>query len=183
MNNTLNFPYTRINVIGTSGSGKTTFAAAIAQRLNIPHIEFDSLYWGPNWQDSSDEEFFQKAAALFSEDAWVSDGNYTRFRSLTWKNVQLVVWLDFPFLLVFWRVFKRTLLRAFFKEELWSGNRESLSMAFFTKDSILWWVITSYKRRKRNTIANMNDPQYAHIKFVRLTSPRQAQKWLDELVD
>lgn len=177
------FPYSRINVIGTSGSGKTTFAATIANRLNIPLIEFDSIHWGPNWTEVPDEEFIEKITPALEYKFWVTDGNYNRLRSVTWQRVQLVVWLDFPFLLVFWRVFKRTLLRAFLKEELWSGNRESLSMAFFTKDSILLWVITSYNRRKRNTIANMNDPQYAHIKFVRLTSPDQAQKWLDELVD
>ena len=34
----------RINVVGTSGSGKTTVAGAIAERLGLPHIEMDALF-------------------------------------------------------------------------------------------------------------------------------------------
>ncbi len=35
----------RVNVIGTSGSGKTTVAAALADRLGIRHVELDALSW------------------------------------------------------------------------------------------------------------------------------------------
>ena len=39
----------RINVVGTSCSGKTTLARDLARRLVLPHVEFDALFWGPNW--------------------------------------------------------------------------------------------------------------------------------------
>ena len=35
----------RINVVGTSGSGKTTVSRALAGRLGIRHIELDALSW------------------------------------------------------------------------------------------------------------------------------------------
>lgn len=50
----------RINVIGTSGSGKSTIARAIAERLDIPVYELDSLYWKPEWTETPDEEFLPK---------------------------------------------------------------------------------------------------------------------------
>ena len=50
----------KINIIGTSGSGKSTFSKQIAQKLNIPHIELDALFWKENWTPSSDQEFFTK---------------------------------------------------------------------------------------------------------------------------
>ena len=34
----------RINVIGTSGSGKSTFSKELAGKLNLLHIEMDYLY-------------------------------------------------------------------------------------------------------------------------------------------
>ena len=38
----------RIAVIGTSCSGKTHFSKRLAACLDIPHVELDALYWGPD---------------------------------------------------------------------------------------------------------------------------------------
>ena len=37
----------RVVVLGTSGSGKTTFARELASRLGVPHVEFDAYRHGP----------------------------------------------------------------------------------------------------------------------------------------
>ena len=50
----------RINVVGTSASGKTTFSRKLAERLNLTHIELDNLLWLDDWQETPDFEFFQK---------------------------------------------------------------------------------------------------------------------------
>jgi adenylate kinase family enzyme len=43
-------------VVGTTGSGKSTMAGRLAERLSIPHVELDAIYWGPNWQSRPFEE-------------------------------------------------------------------------------------------------------------------------------
>ena len=49
-----------INIIGTTGSGKSTFARQLAQKLDLAYIEMDDLFWLDNWQEPTDEVFFEK---------------------------------------------------------------------------------------------------------------------------
>ena len=116
----------RINVVGTSGSGKSTVGKRIAERLNVPYIQLDELFWKPNWAESTDEELFPKLEKVLSPDEWVLDGNYNRTTSIKWKRVQMVVYLDLPFRIVFYRIIKRSLRRGIRNEELWHGNKETL---------------------------------------------------------
>jgi adenylate kinase family enzyme len=52
--------FERINVVGTSGSGKSTFARELAELLNLPFYEMDQLFWKSDWHESSDNELFRK---------------------------------------------------------------------------------------------------------------------------
>lgn len=40
--------FRRINVVGTSASGKSTFACALAAKLGLSYIELDNLFWLDN---------------------------------------------------------------------------------------------------------------------------------------
>ena len=42
-------PPRRIAVIGTTGSGKTSFSKRVAATLSAPRIELDALYHEPGW--------------------------------------------------------------------------------------------------------------------------------------
>jgi len=106
----------RINVVGTSGSGKSTFAKSIAKKFNAPYVQMDEIYWKPNWKESCDEEFFSKVEEVVSTDRWILDGNYKRTIPIKWKRVQMVVYLDLPFHVVLYRIIKRSFLRGIRKK-------------------------------------------------------------------
>lgn len=174
-------PGRRISVVGTTGSGKTTLAAALARRLGIPHFEMDALYWGPNWSGTPPEILRPRVAAALAGEAWVIDGNYSIVRDIILSRADTLVWLDYAFPVIFWQLFLRTLRRALRREELWAGNRERLGTAFFSRDSILWWAIQTYRRRRRQYSALLADPAYAHLIFVRLRTRAAMRAWLDAL--
>ncbi|MDD9959277.1 MAG: AAA family ATPase [Gammaproteobacteria bacterium] len=115
----------RINVIGTAGSGKSTFSKRIADELGVPYIELEALAWESNWVETADKKLFLNLEALLASDRWVIDGNYSQTRHIKWKNCQLVIFLDLPFLIICFRLLRRTLTRIFTREELWAGNKET----------------------------------------------------------
>ena len=168
----------RINVVGTAGSGKSTVGKRIAERLNVPYIQLDELFWKPNWAESTDEELFPKLEKALSADDWVLDGNYSRTQPIKWKRVQMVVYLDLPFHIVFYRVIMRTIVRGIKKEELWAGNKEILWKQFFTRDSIILWTLKRFFTNRKRFAINSKDPKYSHIKFVRLRSGKEVEDFV-----
>ncbi len=165
-------------VVGTTGSGKTTFASRLARLLAAPYIELDSLYWEPGWVEAPPEIFRERVERALSGEGWVVDGNYSKVRDIIWQRADTVVWLDLPFRVVLWRLTRRTFERAIYREELWSGNRESLWTHFFTRESLFLWLFQTYWRRKREYPMLFALPENAHLRTVRLRSTRQADNWL-----
>jgi len=173
--------FERINVVGTSGSGKTTFARRLAQRLGLPYIEMDALYWSAGWQEPVYADFMAKVEAATAQPKWVLDGNYSRTQPIKWKHVQQVIWLDSSFMRTIYRVAARTIRRGFSGEELWpgTGNRESLVQAFFSRKSIIWAAMKQHARNRERYPRVTASPDYSHIAFVRLRSDAEAQRFLE----
>jgi len=48
----------RVNVKGIGGSGKSTFSRELAERLGVPYLELDAIHHGPNWTETSADEFW-----------------------------------------------------------------------------------------------------------------------------
>lgn len=165
----------RIAVVGTSGNGKTTVARQLAQRLDVPHIELDALFHGPDWAQAPVEEFRRRVAAATAAAGWIVDGNYqTKLGDLVLTRADTVLWLDQQLPLLLWRITRRTIRRIGRREELWNGNRESWRGGFFGWESMFVWTIRSYFVQRR-----LFPEQLAtHPHVVRLRSPRAVERWL-----
>ncbi len=174
---------TRIAVVGTSCAGKSTMAAALAQHFGLPRVELDAIYWGPDWTPTPPEEFRARVAEALAQPGWVVDGNYGMVRDLIWPRAQRVVWLNFGLATVFRRGLRRTLRRGLTREELWNGNRESLARQLFTRDSLLLWILTTHRRRRRQFEALRASGTYPHLEWVEFRTPRDADEWLAELTN
>jgi adenylate kinase family enzyme len=172
----------RINVIGTSGTGKTTFGKKLAKTLDLPFIELDALFWGPNWTMPDDEHLFNKLTNRLAGDSWVLDGNYTRTLHIKWERVQSVVWLNYSFTRTVFQAVKRAFSRLISQEELWpgTGNRENFRM-LISKDSIILWTLKSYFRHKKRNLGYIYDQKYQDIKFHRIRSPQEGYQFLETI--
>jgi len=169
----------KINIVGSSASGKSTFGRKLAQTINIPFIEMDAIFWGPDWHEPSDMEFFKNLKNALSPPNWVLDGNYTRTTHIKWKEVDTVIWLDYSFQRTIYQSISRAITRAFLKTELWpnTGNYETFGR-MFSRDSIVWWCIKNYSKNRQKYFKAMNNPKYAHIEFIRLKTPREAEEYI-----
>jgi adenylate kinase family enzyme len=165
-------------VKGASGSGKTTFAAELARRLGVVHVELDALYHGPNWSEPTAEEFNARVSGAMqaSGDGWVIDGNYeSKLGSLVTDAADTVIWLDPPLWTLLRRLYRRTSGRINGKVELWNGNRESWRNALWGWDALFIWTVRAYFRHRREWPRRFA----SHPGFVRLRRPEQARCWLE----
>ena len=168
----------RFVVVGTSGSGKSTFARRLAAKLHAAYVELDDLYWDANWTPRPAVEFAAAVRVATEADRWVVDGNYSVVRDDFWPRATDVVWLNFSRHVVFARVAGRTLRRSVTRERLWAGNRESLRKAFLSKDSILLWSLTTFGRNRVKYARLRAGPEYAKLRWHELRTPSQAEAFL-----
>ncbi|HWC29787.1 MAG TPA: adenylate kinase [Dehalococcoidia bacterium] len=174
-------PGRRICVVGTSGSGKTYVAQALAKRLSsITYISNDAIIRRPNWVPTPDDARLAASDAATRLSAWTFDGNLSLCRAedrLVLDRCDTVVWLDLPRWQVWSQVIWRTLRRYVTREELWHGNRESLRITF-SRNSIAWWSVKTFSKRRREYTQLFADPAQATKMRIRLSSRGETNRWL-----
>lgn len=176
----------RIVVIGTSGSGKTTTARALARTLDVPHLEMDSVMHAGGWNATPDDEFRRILGDFASQERWVMDGNYTSHgsREAVWPRADTVVWSDVPRRVVMSRVIRRTLRRTLTQEELWDGVREPIAnlYKFDPYENIVVWAWTRFDHVRNKYERAMTDGSWSHATVYRLRSKSEIEHFLDSLV-
>jgi adenylate kinase family enzyme len=171
----------RIVVVGSSCSGKTTLARRLAGALGVPHVELDALFWLPNWQERENAQFLEHVERATAGDGWVVDGNYKQTRAMVWPRADTIVWLNYSFATVLGRCLWRTIGRSATGTEVFSGNRETFTKAFFSRESIILWVLQTFHRRRREYRALLDGEAWPHLRVVELRSAREAEAFLASL--
>ena len=103
----INLPYNylmKITIIGNCGSGKTTLANKISEKLNIPHLQLDKLWFKYEGHKIKRGEKEKKEIAraqlrkevedFIKQDSWVSDGWYKRVQPLIAEKADQIIYLD-----------------------------------------------------------------------------------------
>ena len=183
VNGSVSAPLQRIAVVGVSGSGKTYVAQALSARLSIPYVCNDALIWQAEWCPVPPAQEYRNFDVATAGRTWVIDGNLnprSPADQLVLGRIDTLVWLDLPRREVWPQLLRRSFRRAWTKEELWHGNRESW-LKLLSRDSILWWSVKTHQKVRRRYEPWMTDAEHASLARIWLRSRREVERWLQGL--
>ena len=96
-------------IIGCGGSGKTTLATLIGEKLQQPVIYLDQHFWTPGWVPVPPERWSKLVSELAAGKSWVMDGNYGGTMELRLEKADTIIFLYLSRWLCLYRILKRTL--------------------------------------------------------------------------
>lgn len=162
----------KVSVFGLPGSGKSTFSRQLAGCLGVPCLDMDRVLFRGG-APLPLREFRAEVGVFTAGPAWVVDGNYSKLADVTWDRSDVVVWLDYPLLLIYWRILRRALRRAVGVEPKAGRGWKS----FFTRRNLVWTVTRKYVRNRPSYRKSLGELAGAEV--IRFRSPRQAAAWLE----
>lgn len=97
----------KIMIIGRPGSGKSTFALQLAQKLNLPLHHLDKYFFTANWIPRNYQEFLTIQQKLVDQDHWIIDGCSLRSLEMRYQRADVCIYFNYPRWLCLYRLIKR----------------------------------------------------------------------------
>ena len=163
----------RIIIVGSGGAGKSTLARTLGERLDLPVVHLDKLFWCGDWQHIPRDEFDAKLLDICAGEEWIIDGNYDRTLPTRLARCDTALYLDYPTVVCLWGIVKRFLrYRGSTRPDMGGDCREKIDWEFFS------WV-ASYRRKNRQRNLRLLAECGADVKIF--TSRRQCDRFLVSL--
>jgi len=169
----------RICVVGTSGSGKTYVAEALARLLGLRYISCDSLIWRAHSMQVPRDEQLEAFDAATRDGEWTFDGNLgpSAEDQLVRSRCDTVIWLDLSRWQVIWSITLRTFWRATTRRPMWHGNVERWGQVF-SRDSMILWAWRTHGQQRARYTRLFREQHDSGRTLVRLTSRAAVDAWL-----
>ena len=166
----------RILVMGSSGSGKSTFSKRLSEITGIPMVSVDALFWKPGWIESDKAEFHERLTAAARQPRWIMDGNFTsHLVELRRDACDTLIWFDLPrstcMLGILMRIAKSY---GRVRPEMAEGCPEKIDFEFF---HYVW----TFRQRIRPKLVAYFEGLRPDQTFVTFTDRAQAERYLNDL--
>jgi adenylate kinase family enzyme len=140
----------KVIVIGSDGSGKSTFARRLGKAFDIEVIHLDQGYWKPNWVKTPKDEWSKIVEGLLDRESWIMDGNFGGTREMRVRACDTVVFLDIPRRICLYRILKRAVLyRGRTRPDMAEGCKERFDWEFVE------WVWNYTNRARPRILAQL----------------------------
>lgn len=136
----------RISILGLSCSGKSTLSSVLTRIFKIDSIELDSINFIQNCIELSKDDFVSKTLQRIGNlesNGFVVDGNYfNKLRnSRVFEMIDLVIWIDYSFVISFSRLIWRSLNRALLRKKVCGENYETFHQIFCSRQSLIFQIL------------------------------------------
>ena len=153
-------------IFGRPGSGKSTFALNLSQKLNIPVYHLDKIFYVNNWVERNYQEFLNMQQNLATQNNWIIDGNATKSLELRYAQADIVIYFLMPRLTCLWRILKRKL----FKDPQIDDRAPNCPERIMNLKFLIYtWT---FNKRVKKQIMELQS-KYPNTKFYKICSNKQ----------
>lgn len=164
----------RIVVLGSPGSGKSTFARDLGARVDRPVVHLDAEFWMPGWRPRPSDEWTVRHRELIGRDEWIIDGNYGSTIEERLDAADAAVLLVVPRQVALYRVLRRRIrYRGRTRPDMAPGCPEKVDCEFLR---YVW-------RFPRDRLPSIEDAleQRSHLSVARLESDADRRSLLEDV--
>lgn len=165
----------KIAVLGFSGGGKSTLARQLGEKLRLPVLHLDTVYWLPGWQQRRTSEGAAIVAEFMEQPDWIIEGTYSKYHlDCRMEEADQIVLLLLPRLTCFVRALRRNYAyRGRSRPDMAEGCPEKMDAEF------IFWLLWKGRLPRRRKIFDDIAGRYP-CKTVILRSQKEIDRYLEE---
>lgn len=165
----------KIQVIGYSSSGKSTFSKRLSKHYQIELLHIDTIFFGPNWVDRDRKTVELEIKAFMKKDSWIIDGTYRKIAKERFEQSDQIFIFDFNrFKCLYGAISRRIKYHNQNRDSIADGCKERLNFSF------IWWILFSGRKRDSKALMKLYKEKYKH-KVVVFKKRKQVNNYLKSI--